>query len=127
MINEIHSQVLPGFEGMHTDLRECKCECGCGETFFQRRVGRVRKYIDKTHKSRAAANRKKSASAPKSLIGDTVKELLDYLTEVYVPSPDSLSWLDVNTADVLLEVFNAEIGHQRVADALNDLFARYCS
>ena len=38
---------------MKLEYREIECACGCGERFTQARVGRVRKYKDDTHKSRA--------------------------------------------------------------------------
>lgn len=125
MINTIHSQVLPGFEAMNIDLRECKCECGCGETFYQKRVGRVRKYIDKTHKSKAAAARKIQDKANKPLIGDTVKELLDYLDSVFEVE-HSLEWLTDYERGALAEM-HASDKRETLRLGLNELFMRYCA
>lgn len=62
MVTNTHQIVLEGMEGMLTDLREVVCDCGCGETFYQRRVGRVRKYMNAQHKRRAEAARKAEAA-----------------------------------------------------------------
>jgi len=42
-------------------VRILTCQCGCGEVFNQDGVGRVRKYKDATHKSRANNNRTSEA------------------------------------------------------------------
>jgi len=125
MVTNVHAPVLPGMEGVHTDLRECVCECGCGETFFQRRVGRVRKYIDNTHKSRAATERKKAGKTAKPLIGDTVKELLDYLDSVFEVE-HSLEWLSDNERGALAELHSSD-NREMLRVGLNELFMRYCS
>lgn len=58
MVTNTHQLVIEGMEGLLTDLREVVCDCGCGETFYQKRVGRVRKYVNEKHKRAAAARRK---------------------------------------------------------------------
>lgn len=44
-------------------VRTLVCQCGCNKTFTQSRVGRVRKYLNNTHKS--DANNKRTAQLVK--------------------------------------------------------------
>lgn len=97
--------MLPMFEELHTDLRQCECECGCGEQFFQRRVGRVRKYIDKTHKARAY-RAKREQSAVKPLMGTLVKELLLFLSQEY-DFDRGLAWMTEAENTVLKALYTA--------------------
>lgn len=124
VLTNVHQAVFETMRDMHTDLRECVCECGCGETFFQKRVGRVRKYLDNSHKSKAYTERKKSNNANKPLIGDTIKELLDYLDSVFEVE-SSLEWLSTNERECLAELSVSD-NREAIRAGLNELFVRYC-
>lgn len=118
------SQVLLGFEEMHVGLRELTCECGCGQTFFQTKVGRARKYVDSKHKAQAyRTNKTKQANKP--LIGDTIKELLDYLDSVY-EIEHSLEWLSASEIDAL-HALHAVQNRATLASGINELYKRYCA
>lgn len=125
MIAEVHQAVFEEMKDLHTDLRECVCECGCGKHFFQKRVGRVRKYVDNSHKAQAARNRKSVEKQAKPLIGDTVKELLDYLDNVF-EAETSLEWLTENERSALAEL-HASDNREQLRLGLNELFMRYCA
>lgn len=61
MLTDQYNHVLPGMEDLHVGLRQVTCECGCGEIFWQTRVGRVRKYVNRSHKERAYRANKQAA------------------------------------------------------------------
>lgn len=121
MLNEVYQAPLEGLEGMHQDLRQCVCECGCGTVFYQKRIGRVRKYLDKTHKAKAH-----KVSKTKPLIGDTVKEILLYIDGTYAKNVTELLWLEPRTAAVLAALYESKIDRDALAHALNTLFSEYC-
>lgn len=75
MVTNNYTEVLPGLEDMHVGLREITCECGCGETFFQTKVGRVKKYINAKHKAAAYRAVKSRTKTP---IGEAIRELFIY-------------------------------------------------
>lgn len=123
MLASTSNEVLPGMEDLHFGLRECTCECGCGEHFFQTKVGRVRKYIDAKHKAQAYRNRKAQA-ANKARIGDVVCELVKYTRGEYVAG-EGLAWMtDVERGAIMALFDMAEI--ELFCDGLNALAERYC-
>jgi len=58
--------------GVPEGARVLLCQCGCGETFYQSRVGRVRKYKNETHKSRANNQRTRTLVQRGKSIKDAV-------------------------------------------------------
>lgn len=125
MIAEIHQQVFEEMQDLHTDLRECVCECGCGEHFFQKRVGRVRKYSDKSHKAKAARDRKSANKAEKPLVGTIVKELLDLVSEEYYPA-NGIAMLTPNQ-NAIVEVMRTTLSPAIWETCLNELHERYAA
>jgi hypothetical protein len=126
MLNDVYQAPRFGLEDMHQDLRQCTCECGCGEAFYQKRIGRVRKYMNNSHKAAAYRNQK-ADKASKPLIGDTVKELLDYMDGV-IDVEHSLDWLDADER-YAIQALATLPKETRIAlcAGLNGLFGRYCS
>lgn len=120
-----NQEVLPTLEDMHVGLRQITCECGCGQMFFQAQVGRVRKYIDSKHKA-AAYRAKRAESGNKPSLGDTVRELLDYMDSVFEVE-HSLEWLDHDEVYALTILASAK-PETRVAlcNGLDALYERYC-
>lgn len=76
MVTDKFNQVLPGFEDLHAGLRQLVCECGCGEVFFQTRVGRAKKYLNAAHKARYYRENKARDKAR-----DKARATLDFLEE----------------------------------------------
>lgn len=125
MVAENSTMTFPQMADMHVGLRKIVCECGCGTEFHQPAIGRARKYLNDSHKS-AASRKRKAESANKPLIGDTVKELLDYLDTVFEVE-HSLEWLDADERYALEQMAQIRLETRAAFCAgLNGLFERYC-
>lgn len=109
MLTEQYSSVLPGFEELHVGLRQCVCECGCGETFFQSKVGRVRKYMNDAHKRKAYRNKGAVMAQNVVLEIDQLKELLTAYAEVVTVLRTMLDYARGGQYETTLESFMCEV------------------
>jgi len=115
--------VLPGYGELTKDLRQVVCECGCGMAFMQRRVGRVRKYMNDVHKAHAAKVRKAEQVV---MVGDAVADVMRYLDLLNTAVPDEehtgLRRQTVVWLQTCAQLFTVDM----TADAINDIQAVYC-
>lgn len=116
--------VLPTLEAMHVGLRQIECECGCGETFWQAQVGRVRKYVNSKHKA-AAYRAKRQSKADKPLMGTLVKELLLFLSQEY-DFDKGLAWM-TDAENTVLKALYTVGSADEVEAALNSWHEKYAA
>lgn len=82
MLTNEASAVLPGMEDINIGLREVECECGCGTRFLQAKVGRVRKYLDNSHKAYAYRTRKTKAAKRSQAKASRLFEWMEWADQV---------------------------------------------
>lgn len=123
--NNTGTMPLEGMEHLAVGLRKITCECGCGSEFYQAKVGRARKYLDDKHKA-AAQRARKASNAQRPLIGDTIKEILDYLDGVY-DADSAIEYLSHNERTALVAMHEmTSVPRSMLCKGLNELFERYC-
>ena len=74
--------------GVGGDVRTATCACGCGETFSQAKVGRVRIYKNDTHKSRAYRKRAQIAAR----VGDEMQAFVEWVGAIGDAMAEGATW-----------------------------------
>lgn len=74
--------------GVGGDVRTATCACGCGETFTQAKVGRVRIYKNDTHKSKAYRRRAQIAAR----VGDEMGAFIEWVAAVGDAMKEGATW-----------------------------------